>query len=116
MLDWQLPEGIAAGEIAWPAPKKIPIGTLANYGYENTVLLPVPLKVSDAFKGEQLTIQLKAAWLVCKKECIPQEGDFTLSIPAKSSKSHCPPNVLKARRRCRLWWLWAQTLFGLKHR
>ena len=85
VLDWQLPEGIAAGEIAWPAPKKIPIGTLANYGYENTVLLPVPLKVSDAFKGEQLTIQLKAAWLVCKKECIPQEGDFTLSIPAKSS-------------------------------
>ncbi len=85
LLEWQLPEGITAGDIAWPTPKKIPIGTLANYGYENTILLPVPLTVTKAFKGEQLDIKLKAAWLVCKKECIPQEGDFTLSIPAKSS-------------------------------
>ncbi|MGB4116462.1 MAG: thioredoxin family protein [Polaromonas sp.] len=85
VLDWQLPAGITAGAIAWPTPKKIPIGTLANYGYENTVLLPVPLTVAKNFSGTQLDIQLKAAWLVCKKECIPQEGDFTLSIPVKSS-------------------------------
>ena len=85
VLEWQLPEGITAGDIAWPTPKKIAIGTLANYGYENTVLLPVPLTVAKGFNGEQLDIKLKAAWLVCKKECIPQEGDFTLSIPAKSS-------------------------------
>jgi DsbC/DsbD-like thiol-disulfide interchange protein len=84
-LDWQLPAGITAGEIAWPTPKKIPIGTLANYGYENTVLLPVPLTVSPDFKGAQLKVNLKAAWLVCRKECIPQEGDFALTIPVKSS-------------------------------
>lgn len=85
VLEWQLPAGITAGDIAWPTPKKIPIGTLANYGYENTVLLPVPLTVARNFNGEQLDIKLKAAWLVCEKECIPQEGDFTLSIPSKSS-------------------------------
>ena len=85
VLDWHLPAGITAGDIAWPVPKKILIGTLANYGYENTVLLPVPLTVAKNFNGERLDINLKAAWLVCEKECIPQEGDFTLSIPAKSS-------------------------------
>lgn len=85
VLEWQLPTGITAGDIAWPTPKKIPIGTLANYGYENTVLLPVPLTVAKSFNGTQLDIKLKAAWLVCKKECIPQEGDFTLNIPVKSS-------------------------------
>ncbi|TAG34394.1 MAG: protein-disulfide reductase, partial [Polaromonas sp.] len=37
------------------------------------------------FSGAQLDVQLKAAWLVCRKECIPQEGDFALSIPVKSS-------------------------------
>ncbi|MEP6825460.1 MAG: protein-disulfide reductase DsbD domain-containing protein, partial [Ramlibacter sp.] len=42
-LEWTLPVGVMAGDIAWPLPKKIPIGTLANYGYEGTVLLPVPL-------------------------------------------------------------------------
>ena len=84
-LDWQLPPGITAGEIAWPTPKKIPIGTLANYGYEDTVLLPVPLAIAPSFDAGQLDIKLKASWLVCRKECIPQEGDFALSIPVKSS-------------------------------
>jgi thiol:disulfide interchange protein len=85
MLEWKLPAGIDAGEIAWPTPKKIPIGTLANYGYENTVLLPVPLTIAPGFNASQLDIKLKAAWLVCRKECIPQEGEFTLSVPTKSS-------------------------------
>ncbi|WP_371436796.1 protein-disulfide reductase DsbD family protein [Polaromonas sp.] len=85
LLDWVLPAGVAAGEIAWPTPKKIPIGTLANYGYENTILLPVPLTVAQNFSASQLDVKLKAAWLVCRKECIPQEGDFSLSIPVRSS-------------------------------
>ena len=84
-LEWQLPPGIMAGEVAWPTPKKIPIGTLANYGYEKTVLLPVPVTVAQNFSSAQLDVKLKAAWLVCRKECIPQEGDFALSIPATSS-------------------------------
>jgi len=85
VLEWTLPAGVSAGDIAWPTPKKIPIGTLANYGYENTVLLPVPLTVSPAFGASQLTVKLKAAWLICKKECIPQEGEFALQIPVKGS-------------------------------
>ncbi|MBH2020170.1 MAG: thioredoxin family protein [Burkholderiales bacterium] len=85
MLEWQLPAGVTAGEIAWPTPKKIPIGTLANYGYEGAILLPVPLTVAPGFSAPQLDIKLKAAWLVCRKECIPQEGEFTLSLPAKGS-------------------------------
>ena len=87
VLEWTLPAGVSAGDIAWPTPKKIPIGTLANYGYENTVLLPVPLTVSPAFSDSQLTVKLKAAWLICKKECIPQEGEFALQIPVKSSSA-----------------------------
>ncbi len=88
-LTWTLPAGVMAGDIAWPAPKKIPIGNLANYGFENTVLLPVPLTVSKDFKpsllADEVEVRLKAAWLVCKKECIPEEGEFTLKIPLKGS-------------------------------
>ena len=85
LLEWQLPAGITVGDIAWPTPKKIRIGTLANYGYENTILLPVPVTVAANFTASQLNVQLKAAWLICHKECIPQEGEFALSIPVKSS-------------------------------
>jgi len=89
VLEWTLPVGVMAGDIAWPLPKKIPIGNLANYGYEGTVLLPVPLTITPDFKPGVLTqdmeIKLKAAWLVCKKECIPEEGEFSLKVPVKSS-------------------------------
>lgn len=88
-MAWTLPAGLDAGEIAWPLPKKIPIGTLANYGYEGTVLLPVPVTVASTFAPKVLsgdaTVRLHATWLVCRKECIPEEGDFTLAIPARST-------------------------------
>jgi thiol:disulfide interchange protein DsbD len=88
-LQWTLPAGVSAGEIAWPVPHKIPIGNLANYGYEGTVLLPVPLTVSPEFKpsllSRDLDVKLKAQWLVCRKECIPEEGEFTLRIPTNGS-------------------------------
>jgi thiol:disulfide interchange protein DsbD len=87
-MQWTLPAGVVAGDIAWPVPKKIPIGNLANYGYEGTVLLPVPLTITPDFKPGLLgdaEVKLKAQWLVCKQECIPEEGDFTLKIPARST-------------------------------
>ena len=87
VLDWTLPAGVTAGDIAWPTPKKIPIGNLANYGYEGTVLLPVPLTVAPGFKGEQLSVRLKASWLVCRRECIPQEGEFVLNVPVRGSSA-----------------------------
>ena len=88
-LQWTMPAGVTAGDIQWPTPKKIRIGTLANYGYEGTVLLPVPLEVSQMFKpgvlSNDLEVKLKAVWLVCKQECIPEEGEFVIKIPVKGS-------------------------------
>ncbi|WP_082524973.1 protein-disulfide reductase DsbD [Pseudorhodoferax sp. Leaf274] len=86
-LRWQLPAGVQAGDIAWPVPHKIPIGPLANYGYENTVLLPVPLTVGPGFQatGGQMQVKLSASWLVCRKECIPEEGEFTLDLPVQGA-------------------------------
>ena len=84
-LSWQLPAGVTAGDIAWPTPKKLPVGPLMNYGYEGKLLLPVPLTVSPAFNGNKLDIKLSAQWLVCKDICIPQQGEFALSIPAQAS-------------------------------
>ena len=84
-LQWTLPPGVSAGEVAWPTPRKFPLGTLANYGFNGTVLLPVPLTVSPDFRGSHIDVQLYAAWLVCRKECIPEEGNFALRIPVDGS-------------------------------
>ena len=88
-LQWTLPAGVQAGEIAWPLPRKIYIGTLANYGYEDTVLLPIPLTITPDFKpsllARDLDVKLKAQWLVCRTECIPEDGEFSLKIPVSST-------------------------------
>ncbi|MBU1440326.1 MAG: thioredoxin family protein [Gammaproteobacteria bacterium] len=91
-LSWTLPPGVYNGDIAWPVPRKIPIGNLANYGYEGTVLLPVPLTVAPDFKPDApltgvatLDVKLKASWLVCRLECIPEDGEFLLKLPVSSS-------------------------------
>ena len=88
-LEWHLPSGWMAGDIAWPTPKRIPIGPLANYGYEGTVLLPVPVTVPGSFHPKpfdrEIKLGLKASWLVCKLECIPQEGQFEIKLPLQGS-------------------------------
>ena len=88
-LQWTLPPGVLAGDIDWPVPQRIPVGDLANYGYEGDVLLPVPLTITPEYKpplfGGALEVRLKAAWLVCKTECIPEDGAFALDVPLQSS-------------------------------
>jgi thiol:disulfide interchange protein/DsbC/DsbD-like thiol-disulfide interchange protein len=92
-LNWTLPAGVVAGEMAWPTPKKIPVANLANYGYEGTVLLPVPVTVTSSFQaaGADITVLLKAHWLVCKTECIPEEGEFNLKLPVQGSTALARP-------------------------
>jgi thiol:disulfide interchange protein len=100
-MQWTLPAGVTAGPVQWPTPKKIPIGTLANYGYEGTVLLPVPLEVSQLFQpgvlANALEVKLKAIWLVCRKECIPEEGEFAIKIPVKGSTALSAPAFAAAK-------------------
>nr|WP_315262908.1 thioredoxin family protein [uncultured Limnohabitans sp.] len=87
-IELNLPAGITAGEVQWPLPHKLKAGNLTNYGFEKTVLLAVPLTVTPAFKpnaSQTLDLQVRANWLVCRLECIPQEGDFALRIPVNSS-------------------------------
>lgn len=106
VLEWTLPPGVQAGEIAWPIPKKISVGPLVNYGYEDTLLLAVPLTITPDFKppllGDELTVKLRASWLICKTECIPEEGEYTLRIPLKGSTALHGPTfeaALKAQPR-----------------
>ena len=81
-LSWTLPVGSHAGEIDWPAPKRLPIGPLVNYGYEGELLLPlVYTPPADARPGSTLSLQAKATWLVCRDVCIPESATLALQLP-----------------------------------
>ena len=57
-LNWTLPKGWKASDIQWPTPTKLPVGTLANYGYEGSVLLPVAITLpANAGKGAPVKIR-----------------------------------------------------------
>lgn len=69
------------GDIMWPAPNRIRVGPLLNYGYEHEVLLLVPLKISSRAKpGSSIEISAPGEWLVCKEDCIPGEGTLKLRL------------------------------------
>jgi thiol:disulfide interchange protein len=87
-IELNLPAGITAGDVLWPLPHKLKAGNLTNYGYDKTTLLAVPLTVTKQYKpntSQTLDLQVRANWLVCRLECIPQEGEFALRIPTNSS-------------------------------
>ena len=84
-LNWQLPPGMKAEELLWPIPRMIPVGNMVNHGFEDTVLLAVPVQISKSYQAVNNEIRLQADWLVCKQECIPQSGQFVLKLPAQSS-------------------------------
>ncbi len=84
-LQWTLPAGVEAGDITWPTPQRLPFGPLVNYGYEDRLLLPVPLAIPAGFDAPTLDVSLRADWLVCKDVCIPESGEFRLSLPARAS-------------------------------
>jgi thiol:disulfide interchange protein DsbD len=75
-----LPPGAQAGPIAWPTPRRMTEGGLTTYAYTDDVLLPVTVTLGPA--GGPTPIAAHAAWLVCKDICVPEEGDFHLTLPA----------------------------------
>ena len=74
----ELTLNVAAGSIVWPAPERLPEGPLMTYGYTGSVVLPV--MVTPGADG--LHVTATADWLVCQKICVPEEGRFTLDLPA----------------------------------
>jgi len=86
-LAWTLPKGLQAGNTLWPIPQMIRVGEMVNHGFEGEVLLGAPMTFTPEFSAStpSVRVQLKASWLVCKQECIPQEGQFELQLPVASS-------------------------------
>jgi thiol:disulfide interchange protein len=76
---WTLPDGISAGPLQFPTPKRLPLGPLMDYGYEDEVLFPLTLQVEKSAKTGTATLHAKVDWLVCRATCIPQKAELEVS-------------------------------------
>ena len=84
-IEWELPDGFTVGEIQWPAPKRIELGGLISYGFEDVVTLIVSVRAPEILEsGISLPFKAEASWLICKEVCLP--GDASLSLELTSDK------------------------------
>ncbi len=81
-LDFRLPPDATASQVAWPMPERMAEGPLVAYAYQQQVVLPVTIVANQA----PLALGAHAAWLVCRDICVPEEGDFALTLPEGASR------------------------------
>ncbi len=84
-VTWDLPAGIKAGAIEWPAPRRLGTPTIVDYGYEDTVTLIVPMRADATLSSKnpaQISANVKV--LVCREMCIPGKAQVSLALPVKS--------------------------------
>jgi thiol:disulfide interchange protein DsbD len=88
---WKLPPGITAGDIQFPAPERLPLGPLMDYGYSGDPLLLVPMHASNNLKtGSTATLRGHVDFLVCSNVCVPGRADVNHSVPVTAQPG--PPN------------------------
>jgi thiol:disulfide interchange protein DsbD len=82
---WKLPAGFQAGAIQWPAPERLGSGSVIDFGYPGSVLLPVQLQTPSTMvaPGGSITLSAEVSWLVCKDICVPGEAALTLTLPVR---------------------------------
>ena len=78
-IQWTLPAGITAGPMQFPAPKRLPLGPLMDFGYEDEVLFPLTLNVAKTTKPGPVVLNAKVDWLVCREVCIPGKAELEVS-------------------------------------
>jgi thiol:disulfide interchange protein DsbD len=78
-VKWTLPEGITAGPLQFPAPKRLPLGPLMDFGYEDEVLFPLTMEVAKTAKPGPAVLHAKVDWLVCQASCIPGKAELEVS-------------------------------------
>ena len=73
---WTLPDGMTAGPLQFPSPKRLPLGPLMDFGYEGEAYFPIALTVAKGTKPGPVTLQAKVEWLVCREVCIPGKAEL----------------------------------------
>jgi thiol:disulfide interchange protein DsbD len=84
-VKWQLPMGLTAGAMQWPAPQRLGTSSIVDFGYEDAVMLIVPLHAKAGLAAPQpARLSAEVRVLVCREMCIPGKAQLSLALPIKS--------------------------------
>ena len=90
-IKWTLPAGLTVGPMLFPAPSRLPLGPLMNYGYEDTVAYPFTFTASPKMKPGQVHVDALTDWIVCAEVCIPGKAHLGLSLTVGPAGSPIAP-------------------------
>jgi thiol:disulfide interchange protein DsbD len=92
-VKWQLPPGVSVGEMEWPTPRRLGTSSVVDFGYEDDVMLIVPIHAEASMATHGLAqVGAEVKVLVCREMCIPGNAQLSLTLPVKSQ-----PPVADAR-------------------
>lgn len=93
-VTWQLPAGITAGAIQFPAPRRLPLGPLMDFGYQDQVMFPIPMRADASVKpGTAVDLRGSVHFLVCREVCIPGKADVSRTIAVAAQLPPPDPKV-----------------------
>ncbi len=78
-VKWTLRAGVTASELEFPPPKRLPLGPLMDFGYEDEVVFPFSITASKVATLGPADLHAKLDWLVCREVCIPEKTELNLS-------------------------------------
>lgn len=83
-IEWEMPDGLEAGEIQWPYPQQFGAPPVVSYGYKDEVLLLVKIDVAGFFESDKVVkLSAKVDWLECKDICLPGHQKLKIELPVK---------------------------------
>ena len=87
-LTMNLPESMQAGTMKYPPHDEFTDAAGTTYGYEEQVLLIVPVHVAaDTDTRGELPIEATLDYLVCKEVCVPQRAEMSARLQLGSAAS-----------------------------
>ena len=90
-VTWTLPPGITMGAMQFPAPSRLPLGPLMDFGYEDTAAFPFTLTAAPGAKPGPIHLDAKVTWLVCSSQCIPGKAHLGMDLTVAPGAQLGPP-------------------------
>ena len=99
-IKWTLLRGVTPGPLEYPIPKRLPLGPLMDFGYEDEVVFPLKLNVTLPEGGSgtgpyplgTAVLHAKVDWLVCRGSCIPEKTELEITRPVAAGSGTVQPD------------------------
>jgi thiol:disulfide interchange protein len=98
-IKWTNSPQVTVGPLQYPVPKRLPLGPLMDFGYEDEVVFPLDVQVKldtgasfGAYSPHSADLTAKVSWLVCRGSCIPEKTELQISRPFRQGSETVQPD------------------------